>query len=84
MEKETGLQYLETVIRYLASVLDELSLKEIKEMAEQAISKDTGGDDRRGGKFKKNEVKGILHILTKVVYTFWGTLLKKGAWLQKV
>ena len=44
MEKETGLQYLETVIRYLASVLDEneLSLKEIKEMAEQAISKDTG------------------------------------------
>jgi len=44
MEKETGLQYLETVIRYLASVLeeDELSLKEIKEMAELAISKDTG------------------------------------------
>ncbi len=45
MEKETGLQYLEVVIRYLASVLDEerLSLKEIKEMAEQAISKETGG-----------------------------------------
>ncbi len=44
MEKETGLQYLETVIRYLASVLDEdeLSLKQIKEMAEQAISKKTG------------------------------------------
>ena len=44
MEKETGLQYLETVIRYLASVLDEdeLSLKQIKEMAEQAISKETG------------------------------------------
>jgi len=44
MEKETGLQYLETVIRYLASVLDEedLSLQQIKEMAEQAISKETG------------------------------------------
>ncbi|MCF8093379.1 MAG: Rpn family recombination-promoting nuclease/putative transposase [Desulfotignum sp.] len=45
MEKETGLQYLEVVIRYLASVLDEedLSLQQIKEMAEQAISKETGG-----------------------------------------
>ena len=45
MEKETGLQYLETMIRYLASVLDEedLSLQQIKEMAEQAISKETGG-----------------------------------------
>ncbi|MDZ7665857.1 MAG: Rpn family recombination-promoting nuclease/putative transposase [Desulfotignum sp.] len=45
MEKETGLQYLETVVRYLASVLDEdeLSLQQIKEIAEQAISKDTGG-----------------------------------------
>src|SRR6056297_2367917 len=44
MEKETGLQYLETVIRYLASVLDEdeLSLQQIKEMAERAISKETG------------------------------------------
>ncbi len=44
MEKETGLQYLETVIRYLASVLDEdeLSLKQIKEIADQAISKETG------------------------------------------
>ena len=45
MKKQTGLQYLETVIRYLASVLDEdeLSLRQIKEMAEQAISKETGG-----------------------------------------
>ena len=45
VEKETGLQYLETIIRYLASVLDEeeLSLQQIKEMAEQAISKETGG-----------------------------------------
>ena len=33
------------MIRYLASVLDEedLSLQQIKEMAEQAISKETGG-----------------------------------------
>ena len=45
VEKETGLQYLETIIRYLASVLDEeeLSLQQIKEMAEQAISKEAGG-----------------------------------------
>jgi hypothetical protein len=42
--KETGLQYLEVVVRYLASALDEdeLSLKQIKEIAEQAISKETG------------------------------------------
>ncbi|MDZ7666993.1 MAG: hypothetical protein U5K27_16990 [Desulfotignum sp.] len=37
LEKDTGLQYLETMIRYLASVLDEdeLSMNQIKEMAEQ-------------------------------------------------
>jgi len=45
MSKETGLQWLEVVIRYLASVLDEdeLSLEQIKEITEQAISKETGG-----------------------------------------
>jgi len=45
LKKETGLQYLETMIRYLASVLDEdeLSMNQIKEMAEQTISKETGG-----------------------------------------
>jgi predicted transposase YdaD len=44
MEKETGLQWLEVVIRYLASALDEddLSWEQIKEIAEQAISKETG------------------------------------------
>ena len=44
MEKQTGLQWLEVVIRYLASVKDEddLSVKQIKEIAEQAISKETG------------------------------------------
>jgi len=44
IEKETGLQCLETVLRYLTSVVseDELSLEQIKDMAEQAISKQTG------------------------------------------
>lgn len=44
MEKETGLQWLEVVIRYLASARDEedLSWEQIKEIAEQAISKETG------------------------------------------
>jgi len=43
--QETGLQYLETVMRYLSSVLEEETLapEEIKRMAEQAISKDAGG-----------------------------------------
>lgn len=45
MEKETGLQWLEVVIRYLASALDEdeLSWDQIKDIAEQAISRETGG-----------------------------------------
>ncbi|MDY0223535.1 MAG: Rpn family recombination-promoting nuclease/putative transposase, partial [Desulfobacterium sp.] len=46
MEKETGMQYLETMLRYLVSVVgeeDNLSLDQIKEMAEQAISKNMGG-----------------------------------------
>jgi len=44
MKKQTGLQWLEVVIRYLAAVKDEddLSVKQIKEIAEQAISKDMG------------------------------------------
>jgi predicted transposase/invertase (TIGR01784 family) len=45
MEKETGLQWLELVIRYLTSVRDEedLSAKKIVEIAEQAVSKEAGG-----------------------------------------
>jgi hypothetical protein len=45
MEKETGLQWLEVVIRYLASARDDddLSEDQIKEIVEQAISKDLGG-----------------------------------------
>src|SRR6056297_372786 len=44
MKKETGLQWLEVVVRYLASALDEneLSWEQIKEIAEEAISKETG------------------------------------------
>jgi hypothetical protein len=44
MEKETGLQWIEVVVRYLASALedDQLSVKQIKEIAEEAISKETG------------------------------------------
>jgi hypothetical protein len=45
MEKETGMQWFEVVLRYLTSARDEedLSLKEIKEIVEQAVSKDMGG-----------------------------------------
>jgi predicted transposase/invertase (TIGR01784 family) len=45
MKKETGLQWLEVVIRYLASARDEddLSVKQIVEIVEQAISKEMGG-----------------------------------------
>jgi hypothetical protein len=44
MEKETGLQWIEVVVRYLASARDEddLSAKKIVDIAEQAISKETG------------------------------------------
>jgi predicted transposase/invertase (TIGR01784 family) len=44
MTKETGLQYLEAVIRYLASVLeeDEMSLEKLQEIATKAISTETG------------------------------------------
>jgi len=71
MEKETGLQYLETVLRYLTSVVseDELSLEQIKGMVEQAISKETGEHImtlaeklRNEGEIKgelKGEIKGL-------------------------
>ena len=43
-EKETGLQWLEVFIRYIVSARQEedLSAKNIVEIAEQAISKETG------------------------------------------
>jgi hypothetical protein len=44
MEKETGLQWLEVFIRYIVSARQEedLSAKNIVEIAEQAMSKETG------------------------------------------
>ena len=67
MEKETGLQCLETVLRYLTSVVseDELSLEQIKDIAEQAISKETGeyimtlAEKLRNEGEIKGEIKGL-------------------------
>ena len=67
MEKETGLQYLEVVVRYLASALDEneLSVKQIKEIAEKAISKETGeyvmtlAEKLRNEGEVKGEIRGL-------------------------
>jgi hypothetical protein len=44
MEKETGMQWLEVVLRYLASARDkkELSWEQIKEIAKKAISEEAG------------------------------------------
>lgn len=38
MEKETGLQYFETVLRYLFSTIDDISAETIREAAEQTLS----------------------------------------------
>ena len=43
MEKETGMQYLETVLRYLFNTVDGVSTETIKEIVEQALSKKEGG-----------------------------------------
>jgi len=43
MEKETGIQYLETVLRYLFNTVDGVSTETIKEIVEQALSKKEGG-----------------------------------------
>jgi predicted transposase/invertase (TIGR01784 family) len=73
-EKETGLQWLEVFIRYLASARQEedLSAKNIVEIAEQAISKETGeyvmtlleklrseGEERGIVKGKQEGIKGL-------------------------
>ena len=42
MEKETGLQYFETVLRYLFNTMDNVSTEKIKKIAESAISKKAG------------------------------------------
>ena len=38
MTKQTGLQYLETIFRYLASTLDGFTTEEIKDIFQQALS----------------------------------------------
>jgi len=38
MDKETGLQYLETVLRYLFNATDDISAETFKKVAEQALS----------------------------------------------
>ena len=43
MERETGLQYLETVLRYLFSTVNDVSTEKIKEIVGQALS-DREGD----------------------------------------
>lgn len=75
VEKETGLQWLEVVIRYLASVLDEdvLSMEQIKEIAEQSISKETGeyvmtlAEKLRSEGEKKGEKKGKIEGLKEAI-----------------
>ena len=42
MKKQTGLQYLETIFRYLASTLDGFTTEEIKEIFQQALSEKEG------------------------------------------
>jgi predicted transposase/invertase (TIGR01784 family) len=74
MEKETGLQWLEVFIRYIVSARQEedLSAKNIVEIAEQAISKETGeyvmtlleklrseGEERGIVKGKQEGIKGL-------------------------
>ena len=83
MEKKTGLQYLETVLRYLTSVIseDELSLEQIKDMFEQAVSKEAGEyimtiaeKLRNEGKdkwHKQGEIKGLKEgIETAIILKF--------------
>ncbi len=42
MKKNTGLQWLETVFRYLSNAVDEVSTATLKEIVEQALSKKEG------------------------------------------
>jgi hypothetical protein len=80
---KTGLQYLETVLRYLTSVIseDELSLEQIKDMFEQAVSKEAGEHImtiaeklRNEGKdkwHKEGEIKGLKEgIETAIILKF--------------
>jgi hypothetical protein len=60
--KNTGLEYFETVLRYLFGIVDNISAQTIKDIAEKAIS------DNRGGElvmtlaeqlYKEGEIQGI-------------------------
>jgi predicted transposase/invertase (TIGR01784 family) len=65
--KETGQQYIEVVFRYLTSALedDEVSVKQMKEIAEKVISKETGeyimtlAEKLRNEGEVKGEIKGF-------------------------
>ncbi len=77
MEKETGLQYFETVLRYLFNTMDDISTETIKEIAESAISKKAGEyimtlaeKLRREGEIKgkiKGEIKGEIRGLSDAI-----------------
>lgn len=43
LKQDTGLKYLETVLRYLFSTMDNITVDEIKNMVEQSLSEDKGG-----------------------------------------
>ncbi|MFK5954483.1 MAG: Rpn family recombination-promoting nuclease/putative transposase [Desulfobacterium sp.] len=73
MAKETGLQYLETVLRYLFSTVDDVSTETLKEIVEQALS-DREGDNimtlaeklRMEGRLEgeiKGEIKGLIQAI---------------------
>ena len=42
MQQDTGLQYFETILRYLFSIMEDITTETIKEIAEQALSKKEG------------------------------------------
>jgi predicted transposase/invertase (TIGR01784 family) len=79
MEKDTGMQWLEVVLRYLTSAREEedLSLKEIKEIVEQAVSKDMGGFVMTLAEKLRNEgeIKGLKEgIELGITYKFPGDI----------
>jgi predicted transposase/invertase (TIGR01784 family) len=62
LEKKTGLEYFETIIRYLFGIMDNISADTIKEIAEQAISTKKGGElvmTLAEQLYKEGELKGI-------------------------
>jgi len=83
MEKETGLEWLEVVLRYLGSARDQkvLSWKQIKEIAEKAISEEAGRFVMTLEEITKNEgrleglVKGLKEAIELgITYKFPGDI----------